>query len=179
MANTAVQTTYSAAPPIAFAGMLADIAGNDVVCFKNKESTASMPFGYAVCFEGSTDDKGALNPDATTDKICGITLHSHAYADSALGLGTAGAGTAVKGVLPGNTTNVIRKGRVWVIAEEAVVPGDRLFIRVVAAGAEVEGALRKSADASDCIDSSSQGVWLSTASAGGVALLEVDFTNKP
>lgn len=176
---TTVQSTYNLAPPVAFAGMLADVGNNDVVTAKNKESTASMPFGFAVCFEGSTDDKGALNPDATTDKIMGITVHSHAYADTALGLGTAGAGTAVKGVLPGNTTNVLRKGRAYVIAEEAVVPGDRLFIRVVATGAEVEGALRKSADASDCIDSSSQGVWLSTASAGGLAVLEVDFTNKP
>lgn len=176
---TTVQSTYNLAPPIAFAGMLADIGNNDVITMINKESAASMPFGYAVCFEGSTLDKGALNPDATTDKIAGITLHSHAYADVNLGLGTAGAGTAVKGVLPGQTINVLRKGRLYVKVEEAVAPGDRLFIRVVATGAEVEGAIRKSADASDCIDSSSQGVFLTTAGAGELAVLEVDFTNKP
>lgn len=175
----AVQTTYNLAPPVAFAGMLADIGNNDVVCMINKESAASMPFGFAVCFQGSTVDKGALNPDATTDKIAGLVVHSHAYADTALGLGTAGAGTAVKGVLPGQTINVLRKGRMWVKVEEAVVPGDRLFIRAVATGAEVEGAIRKSADGTDCIDSSAQGVFLTTAAADGLAVLEVDFTNKP
>jgi hypothetical protein len=174
----AIQTTYGEFPSaIALEGQLYG-GDNLVVTCINKESTASTPFGYAVCFDGSTKN-GVLNPDATSDKIRGITVHSHAYTQTELGVGTPGAGTGVKGPLPGAFTDVLVKGQIWVKVEEAVVPGDRLFIRAVATGAEVEGACRKSADSSDCIDSANQGVFQSVAGAGALALLYVDFTGEP
>lgn len=172
----AIQTTYGEFPSaVALEGQLH--GGDNLVRVSiNKESAASMPFGYAVCFDTGN---GVLNPDATSDKIKGITVHSHAYSQEALGTGTAGAGTAVKGVLPGNFTDVLVRGQIWVKVEEAVVAGDRLFIRAVATGAEVEGAIRKSADGTDCIDSANQGVFMTAASAGALALLYVDFTGEP
>ena len=164
----AVQTTYLADVPVAYAGMLYDNGPNDVFSMINKEATAEIPFGVAVAFEGSTRDAGILSIDATTDKACGIVLHSHMY--STLDVGTTG-------LKPGAVMNILRKGRVWVTAEMAVAPGDRLFIRAVVTGAEVEGALANAADSTDMIDSTNQGVWLTTAAIGGLAVLEVDFTN--
>ena len=164
----AVQSTYSSAMAVGLPGMLYDNGPNDVISMINNEATAEMAFGTAVAFEGSTRDKGALAPDATTDIIAGILLRSMTYGEATLG---------DTGVKPGGVLNVLRKGRVWVTAEQAVAPGDRLFIRAVATGDEVEGALGMEADGTDMIDSTGQGVWLSTAAAGALAVLEVDFTN--
>ena len=82
-------------------------------------------------------------------------------------------------VTASRVADIMRKGKVYVVCENGCVPGNRLFVRAVAAGAEIEGALRSAADSTDCIDSSNQGVWLSTAAAGALAILEVDFTASP
>lgn len=166
----AVQTSYSTNLTAALEGQLADAGPHDIITMVNNEASAEMAFGLAVCFEGSTDDKGALAPDATTDKIAGILVRSHAYAQSDLG---------DTGVVPGGTLNVLRKGRVWVKPETAVVPGDRLYIRAVAGEGEREGAVDNGADSSDMIESKNQGVFLTSADAGELAILEVDFTNEP
>jgi hypothetical protein len=154
---------------VAFEGMKADTGPHDVISMVNNEASAEMAFGHAVAFEGSTDDQGALSPDALTDKIAGILLHSHAYSNAPGGdLGTTG-------VKPGAKLSVLRKGRVWGICANGCAPGDRLHIRVLGG---TEGELRSAADGVNTIDSSTQGVWLTTATAGNLAVLEVDFTNE-
>ena len=164
-----LQTTYGDTPAIGFPGQLADNGPYDAITMINKEASSPMPFGAAVCFEGSTRDKGALRPDATTDVIAGIVLRSLAYAPD----------TMVDDSVPaGGTINVLRRGRVYVVCENGCVPGDRLYIRAVATGGEAEGALRSATDGTDAIASTTQGVWLSTAAAGQLAVLEVDFVNK-
>lgn len=161
-----LQTTYSESPAIGFPGQLADNGPYDAITMINKEASATMVFGRAVNFEGSTRDKGALNPDATTDKIAGVVLRSLAYAPDTL---------VDDGVPAGGTVSVARKGRIYVLCENGCVPGDRLHVRVLGG---TEGALRSAADGVNTIDSTGQGVWLSTAAAGAIAVLEVDFTNK-
>lgn len=163
------QTSYPSSMDPAFAGMLADLDNKKAISMNNGEASAEMPFGVAVCW-GASDDE-ALLPDATSDVIAGILLHAHSYdPDSQLG---------DDGVLPDNTISVLRKGTVWAVCEDGCSPGDRLFVRAVTSGAEQEGALRASADSTDCIDCTNQGVWLTTAAEGGLAKLEVDFTNSP
>lgn len=169
-----VQTTYTQDPAIALEGQLADEQQSPVIIsMRNNEATAEMAFGLAVVFEGSTDDQGALAPDAITEDVAGIVIHSHAYERGENG--TLGE----TGVKPGGTLNVLRKGRIWVKPETSVSPGDRLHIRAVALGTEREGAVRASADSTDTIDSTNQGVFLTSADANGLALLEVDFTSSP
>ena len=113
---------------------------------------------------------------AETSKVKGIVAHSHAHSNSPNGdLGTTG-------LKADSVMNVLRKGRIWAIAEDGCVPGDRLWVRCTAgspAGTEFVGSLGNADEGTETIDCTAQGVWLSTASAGGVALLEVDFTNKP
>lgn len=167
----AVQTTYPDAPDIGLPGQLRDNGPYDAVTMINMEASASIPFGTAVCFQGSTRDDGALRPDATTDKIAGILLRSLAYNPDTL--------VDPDSVPPKETLNVLVEGRVYVVCENGCAPGDRLYIRAVAAGAEVEGACRSAADSTNCIDSTNQGIWRTTAAAGAVAALDVDFTNSP
>lgn len=170
-----VQTTYSNAPAAAYAGLLVGGTDHRITTGINKESAASTPFGFAVVYDGSTEN-GVLNPDATTDKVRGLVVHSHAYSQTELGVGTAGAGTAVKGPLPGAHIDICEAGEMWVICESGCVAGDPLFIRAVATGAEVEGALRNAADSTDCIDCSDTGKWTSNAAAGALAKVKFDFT---
>lgn len=170
----AIQTTYLESPAVAFPGMLHG-KNNTVRPGINKESTASTPFGFAVCYDGSTQF-GVLNPDATSDKLRGIVVHSHAYSQTELGTGTAGAGTAVKGPLPGAHIDVLEEGEIWVLSETDAVAGDPVFVRAVATGAEVEGAIRNAADSSDCIDCTEVAKYTTNAAAGGLCRIKVDFT---
>jgi hypothetical protein len=165
-----VQTTYNQEPAIGFEGMLADTSPSTIDTGVNVEETASIPFGVAVCFAGGANEKGVKLPSTADDidVVWGIALHSQAYGRSDLD---------TDGIKPEATLNILRKGRVKVKCENGCNPGDRLFIRAVATGSERLGALRSAADASDCIDSTNQGVWMTKASADGIAWLEVDFTN--
>lgn len=168
----AVQTTYSTAPDVGLPGMLADNGPNDVVTGINMEATAALPFGTAVCFEGGTRDDGMLAPAANTDVVAGILLRSLAYEVDNLD-------SDVDGPKPKQTLNVLVRGRVYVTCENGCAPGDRLYIRAVAGEGEVAGALLSAADSTDTIDSTTQGIWRTTAAAGGIAVLDVDFANAP
>lgn len=166
----AVQTTYSQSMTAAFAGMLADGSANDCIAMRNDEETASIAFGRAVKFGSATDGTSAVLPAAETDVVAGLVVHSHAYASNELD----STGVKVGGIL-----NVLRKGRIWVTVEDAVVPGDRLWVRAVAGGdPEFLGGLLPADDGTDTIDCTGQGQFLTAAAAGGLAILEVDFTGK-
>jgi hypothetical protein len=166
----AVQTTYNLTLTAAIEGQLADNGPHDIVARYNEEASAEIAFGRGVAF--GTEDNGALLPAAETDKIVGITVHSHQYAAEDLG---------ATGVVAGGALNILRKGRIWVMARTAVAPGDRLWVRAVSSetGFERYGGLEDADDGSDMIDCTAQGVWLTTAAQGALAVLEVDFTNKP
>lgn len=167
------QTSYSIRMSLPYAGVLYDGGPHDVITMVNAEASAEMAFGRAVAFKGSgTDDLAAIIPAADTARLAGIVLHSHNYA--------ATVQTGTTGVKAGERLSVLRKGRVYAISEDGCVPGDRLWVRVVAGGdPEFLGGLNNADDSTDMIDATSIGVWQSTASAGGVAVLEVDFTAKP
>ncbi len=163
------QTSYSSNMAKGFAGMLADGSRADIITMRNVEASAEIAFGLAVKYGGTSDDLGAKLPAAETDKIAGIVVHTHSY-NKTNQLGTTGVKT-------GELLNVIRKGRILVTAQTAVAPGDRLWVRAVAGGAEVLGGLEDADDSTDMIDCTNQGVWMTTAAAGELAWLEVDFTN--
>jgi hypothetical protein len=160
------QTSYSNAPTRGFAGALADNGPKDFLSRTNGNASAEIPFGIGVIF--GTTDGTAKTPAAVTDKVVGVVAHSHAYQPGAQ-LGTTGV--AALGDL-----NVLRKGRIYLVAEQDVVPGDRLFCRAVSgAGGTVLGAWRKAHVAAETIDTSTQVQVLSTAVAGSVFVAEVNF----
>lgn len=163
------QTSYTTTQPAAFAGLLYDVGPHDIITRITEETVLEVPFGVVVAF-GGADNQCEL-PDATTDKCLGIVVHSHDYDASALG---------TVGVKPKNLLQVLRKGRIWVLAENGVAPGDRGFVRAVAgAGGTQLGAIRQAAVGGETIDATTQIVFVTTALAGGLAVVEVDFTNKP
>ena len=174
-----VQTSVAVAPGIAFAGQLADDAENDIITLLNAEASASMPFGSVVAFKTAApaSDKDAILPAASTAKLAGILVHRHNYARTfTLPDGSVAGELDDVGLVVGVTFSTLRHGRIYVICEDGCAPGDNLFIRY--AGGTLGACRATDAGGSTCIDATAQGTWLSTAAAGKVAILEVDFRNK-
>lgn len=174
------QTTYDTDPAAAFAGLIAEAGAflnGDVRGMYNAEASAKIPFGRAVKWGSTTDNRAAKLPAADSDKIVGIVAHSHAYENDAT-FGELDPSTTTGGVRAGGKLSVLRRGVIWVVAEDAVVPGDRLWVRAVAGGdPEFLGGCTNADDGSDTIDCTGQGEWLDAADAGELARLSVDFTN--
>lgn len=163
------QSTYNQDPTVGIEGALADAGAHDVKAMRNDEASAEMAFGHAVKFASTTDGQSAKLLTAITGEIvAGILVHANSYPDTALG---------TVGVKVDEKLNILRKGRIRVKCEDGCDVGDRLFIRAVATGGEIAGALLAAVDGTDTIDSQGQGVWLESAAAGGFSILEVDFTN--
>jgi hypothetical protein len=161
----AVQTSYAQNMLPAFPGMKADLAPGYARSMAQGEASAEVPFGVAVA-QGSADDTCIL-PSGSGAKIVGVALHSATY-QPLYQLGTVG-------LKPKTTVNVMEKGTVWVTVEENVAKEDPVFIRHTAgAGGTQLGAFRKSADTASAIQQKGCR-YLTSASAGGVAMVEVDF----
>lgn len=179
MAMTVQSTFSSTGPAIGFAGTLDSNLAHDVITMKNAEATASIAFGRAVKFKDTvSSDKDAVLPEAETDKVLGIVLRADTYgvAWTDLDSGVHGQLDAT-GIKPGAFMNVLRRGRVLVVCEDAVEAGDPLWVRAVSAedGTEFYGGLTNADDGSDTIDCSTKGMWMTSASAGGLAWLDVNF----
>lgn len=178
------QTTISEFPVIGYSGTMAAGVDANALTMKNVEASTSIPFGFAVAFKTSspTTDLDALLPAAQADKIAGLVKFSHAYARSF----TDTAGTVIgdldgTGLRPNALLSVVRSGRMLVKCESGCKPGDYLFVRAAGTGVGggTKGCLENAADASNMVDCSKQGTWVSTAVAGALAYLEFDFVNKP
>lgn len=181
MADMSVQTTFSDAPAVGYAGMLDSNVAHDIVTMINAEASASMPFGTGIVFKGTspTTAKDALLPATENDVPVGILVHSHNYART----WTNDAGTVYgeldsTGVKPGGMLNILRRGRILVICEDGCEIGDKLWIRCTVgspAGTEFLGSLNSADEGTEMIDATTKGTWMSNASAGGLAWLDVNF----
>lgn len=152
----------------AVAGLLADnTSTKDCLTGTSEEASAEIPFGVMLC-QGTEDDGVKLlntSAAAMATALKGVSVFGHG-----LDIGT-------DGLNPKATFSVLSKGRIYVVPEEAVAPGDAVRVRAVAAGAEVKGAFRTTADASDCVDISKFARWTRSADETGFAVVEIDMTN--
>jgi hypothetical protein len=131
---------------------------NDVAFIAN----ANIGFGLAIA-QGTQDVEGRLLA-ATSDKVIGVAVYTHA---DMINNGVAGyAAQAAMGVLT--------QGCIWVKPEVAVVAQDAVYVRAVATGTERAGAFRPSADGSDTIQLSNS-KFLTSASAGQLALVQINL----
>jgi hypothetical protein len=152
------------------AGMLADSGLKDAAGVVQAEASASIPFGVMVA-KGSTDDAAVkLNGTASSmiTKLLGVVMFSHRFAidhevDST-------------GIKPKVGFDVLRRGRIYVLPEESVTPGDPVRVRVVVTGGEVAGAFRKTEDSTDCVNISAFAQWRTSGSSTVPAVLEIDMT---
>lgn len=161
------QTTVASGQSQVFAGVLGDNSPNYVRSYVNEEASLSLAFGDAVV--QGTDDGDALKMVAG-GLIAGVIVHSHRYAkDNELDS---------VGLTPNTTMALLRKGTIWVVPEDDVSPGDPVRVRHTATGNERFGAFMTAADGTDTgIIGNAE--WLTSASGGSPALLEIDLTGEP
>jgi hypothetical protein len=183
-----LQTDYSAAPVAGYSGLLVGATENhDIIAAKNAEASASIAFGRAVVWKLSSPatDLDVLLPAVETDTVAGIVIHLQQYSRAFTTTDNAGASVTVgeldgTGLRPGTMMAILRRGTILVTVEDAVAVGDRLWVRAVAGGdPEFLGGLVNADDSTDTIDCTKQGQFLTSAAAGGLAQLYVDFNNKP
>lgn len=186
------QTTVSAGgQPIGVAGQIADSGIHDIVSGFSQESSAQIPFGFGV--RGGTSVDGYVNATgfSLVLPINGVNVfdfaHSRAGTQDANGNYSGDMGAS--GLLPKSSMQIMRKGRVLVPVEQTVFNGQRAWCRGIATGTSLNAAMvgmwnGTNLGASYHVDVTSSAVFRSNTftSADGttlVAVLEVDFTNKP
>ncbi len=118
---------YTTNQDLGIAGQIADSNKSDLISLQNSES-AGVPFGIGVVDKG---DGTFEDPDALTKKIRGVLVHSHAFDNDALDP----AGVPTK-----QLADVMVRGRIVVVPEDAVTAGAEAYVRY--AGTGTKGAFR-------------------------------------
>lgn len=162
-----MQTSHPRVQPLAQAGTIADPSFvKHADSLRNDHASAEIPFGVMVAASSDPGD-GALPLTATDNVLAGIVVYDHAYARLAE-LGDTG-------LKPDVVMTVLKRGRIYVLPEETVVPGGAVRVRAVVTGSEVAGAFRTTADSTDCIDISAFARWVRGGSSSSPAVLEIDM----
>lgn len=165
MSQTAVATSPKVGLPGEPATLQAATNGR-VSTGLSEETTAEIRPGIMV--QKGTGDYGVKILTATSNKLVGITKRSHDYGDLELG---------DTGYKPGASIGLAQTERWFVRIEENVTPSSDVRVRCVAAGAEVAGTFRATADSTDCVDLTALAKWVRTAlAADGVGELEINMT---
>lgn len=110
----------------------------------------SLAIAIGVSLTGNGTKEVGPPAAATAFEIVGLTWDGNASVDGTV-IPTLGAETFESSFAAGSSVPVMKQGVMWVRPEVAVAEGDPVFVRVVAAGSEVMGALRIDADGSDAV----------------------------
>jgi hypothetical protein len=161
------QTSVTNVPAIALAGLIADIQPK-FVRSGTYESATRAPYGIFVK-KGANDD-GVTLPSALTDKIVGAIGFSHFVE-------TLGIGAQTQPIGQYESVNVLSRGVINALVEEAVTPADPVYVRIADGIADAtktqKGAVRKSADSATA--KLLRGArFLTSTAAGGFAQVEFD-----
>ena len=152
-------TDYLAQHVAGYEGQRADF-GLQNTFSKACELAAGINFGRAVV-RGTADDQ-ALLPTATGQDFVGVTIETTAWAEN---------GSDEHLYEQYREMNIMDIGPLWVITEQSVVPGDPVFFRHTAKGANiVVGRFRKDADVNTA-DEIQGATFESTSGAGAIALI--------
>lgn len=133
--------------------------------FTNKVSRVSAAvISFGVGLSIGADGK-VLIPAATGSQFEGVAMMKHKAQSNALGLARYDIGEAI---------STLRKGRIWVFAEEAVDPTDAVFLRHTVNGGLIPGDFRTDADTANA-DQITNAKWVSVLTAAGLAILEINM----
>lgn len=167
------QLSYSInTPAVSFPGQPADLT--NLVATSAMAVAAPLAYG-TLAVRDTANSSGiveagkapALAADITTlGNVLGVVLADQARAqDPSVSVAQYPIGSAVP---------TMRKGRAWVVVEEAVNAGDPVFVRFATGTGTQLGAFRKSADTATAAQLPTA-VYRSAAGAAGYAILEMDL----
>lgn len=149
-----------------FDGMLADMGPKEVI---SRAAEGAVPFGKFVVLGTDKDNQAKLpaaSGDIVAQKVLGVSLHDHARESQNDGLAA--------GYLTKESMSILKKGMVYVTAEEAVTPSDTVYVRHTVNGALTVGSVRKDADTDKAVALAGLR-FMSSAGAGELVKLSVDL----
>ena len=159
------QTSFASTYTTAFEGMLADSFESDIVSKANGEASANLYFGRGYRDNGTG---GVINFSAAAQVLLGVSVFEQK--DSSR-LAVAGEAFAPKEMM-----NILRKGRIWVKAEQAVALNSPVFVRHTAnGGTTAPGRFRIDIDTANAT-AVTGARWVTTTSAPDqLACLELNL----
>jgi len=160
------QTSYAVDPALAFRGQLGDPNVDMFAIPLANGAAAAVGFGIMVRRDATNPETQFDIFSATGQTPAGILAHTHAQQDPTL--------ADPLGVALLEPASVVRRGRIWVVTEEAIAVGDAVYFRHTSGTGTEIGAFRNDADTASC-DQITSARWLRGCSAAGVALLEINL----
>lgn len=144
-------------------GGLGDSGHNDIVT--RVHATLPVLFGRGVI--GNAVEGEVALPSATGFVLTGVSVATQLAKPNATGIAQYDAKTPIP---------VMKKGRIWVLAEQAVNPSSPVFCRyTVNGGTTAVGRFRADADTARA-DAVTDARWLTTTTAADqLALLEINI----
>lgn len=152
---------------------------NDLTVTNTTLAGVAIPFGRFVKHGGVENGTLIADPLSASGDVClGVSVHNHGQSVwpyvPATSEDTAG-GFDNSGIPPGDIGGFIRRGRIWVQAEEALVITDTLYARYTATAANTTiGAIRNDADSSTALAIPATCKLLEYDAATGLAMLDVN-----
>ena len=153
------QTNYDE-PAAALKGGLGDSGPNDLF---SGVSAADINFGLGL--QILTTGLLAL-PSAVDQDFAGIAVQIQKAIPRATGIALYEADDAI---------SMIKKGRIWVYAEQAVNPTLAVFWRHTTTTTELPGDFRVDIDTDKATDISAYATWVSVNAGAGLALLDINL----
>jgi len=152
------QTTYSIEAARAFAGMLAEFDNTTKSSISRaNEETSAVAFGKPAV-QGTDPEKQFLLPSGAGDVFEGITVHRHGTEDA-----------SDDGIASGEPGELLRRGKIWVIAATVVAVGDDVYWRHTTA----PGTWRN--DATDSVKVAGASWATATSGADELAVIDINL----
>lgn len=150
----------------AIEGLLAD-SGPHNIQTRRPTAAAGIPFGFGVIRGAAYGD--IIVPAATFDAVAdfeGITIWKAKVDPNT-------SGNPSTNWLQNEAAGVLTRGRIWVVAEQAIVAGDPVFLRHSGeVGNEAPGRFRKDADTAGA-EAIPQARWLDAVAIDQFARIEL------
>lgn len=128
------------------------------------------------CVQGSRDETAKL-PTASTDITTGLLVMGVSRDSVSRDPNFPSGGTANTTYQIGDSVELVYRGQVWVTVEEAVAPGDDVYVRYATGSFAQKGAFRSSADSTTAALLNGAR-YLTTAAIGGLALVDLNLPVK-
>ena len=170
------QTTVLTSLVPAVEGLIAD-DGRDMnfASYVNQEASNTLPFGRMV-MQGAQDLGDNLLTAGNVLKIVGLVTYSSAF-QVGNELASVADANGKFGLMPGTMHNLMKRGRAWVLCEEAVTPASTVRVRCTAAG-NGQGSFRTTSAGGGLSMVLTGARYLDTAAIGGYSRVELDVLGR-